>query len=473
MLPSGQSSQSPAPAPGYRRICLIIASALFMENIDATVLATAVPTMARDLHVNAPSMSVAFTAYLLALAIFIPASGRAADRWGAKNVFRLALVVFMAGSLCCALAPNLPVLALARFSQGLGGAMMTPVGRLLLLRTVSKRELVSATTWLLMPALIGQIAGPPLGGLIVSYVDWRWIFWVNLPVGLLGSYLVARYIPDVREEGQRPFDLRGFLYSGAALTALLFGLEAGGRGAQWGLAAPLLAVGLALGMLYVRHARGHPHPILDLALLRVPTFRLSLVGGSLTRITQGAHPFLLPMMMQLAFGLKPSQSGLITMGTALGTFSMKGFAGPILRRWGFRSSMAAFGVAGACCYAVCGLFRPGWPMPLVFAVLVASGFLLSFQFTAYNTLAYDEVDGDLMSSATSFYATFQQLSMSLGVLVAASALHASMALGERASPVFADFSAAFWIVTGISLCAIFANLSLNEHAGREMSGVGR
>ncbi len=460
-------------APGYRRICLIIASALFMENIDATVLATAVPTMARDFHVSAPSMSVAFTSYLLALAIFIPASGRAADRWGAKNVFRAALVVFTAGSLSCALSPNLPVLALARFAQGLGGAMMTPVGRLVLLRTVSKRDLVSATSWLLMPALVGQIAGPPLGGLIVSYFNWRWIFWVNLPVGIVGSYLVARFIPDVRETAHRPFDFWGFLYSGAALTALLFGLEAGSRGSQWGLAAPLLLMGVALGAGYVRHARRHPYPILDLALLRVPTFRLSLVGGTLTRITQGAHPFLLPLMMQLAFGFKASQSGLITMGTALGTFTMKGFAAPILRRWGFRSSMTLFGVAGACCYAVCGLFRPGWPIPLVFAVLVTSGFLLSFQFTAYNTIAYDEIDPLMMSSATSFYATFQQLSMSLGVLIGAGALHASMALYGRATPVFADFSVAFWTVTAISLCAIFANRSFHEQAGREMSGIGR
>jgi MFS family permease len=253
----------------------------------------------------------------------------------------------------------------------------------------------------------------------------------------------------------------------------LFGLEAGGRGSQWGLAIPLLLVGTALGAGYVRHARQHAHPILDLALLQVPTFRLSLIGGTLTRITQGAHPFLLPLMMQLAFGFKASQSGLITMGAALGTFTMKGFAARILRRWGFRSSMTVFGVLGVCCYAVCGLFRPGWPIPLVFAVLVLSGFLLSFQFTAYNTIAYDEIDPRMMSSATSFYATFQQLSMSLGVLVGASALHASMALGGRATPVFADFSAAFWIVTGISLCAIFANLSFHEHAGREMSGVRR
>jgi MFS family permease len=318
--------------------------------------------------------------------------------------------------------------------------------------------------------LIGQIAGPPLGGLIVSYGDWRWIFWVNLPVGMLGIYLVGRFIPDVREAAMRPFDAKGFLYSGAALTALLFGLEAGAHGSQWGLALPMLLVGAGLGALYVRHAGRHPHPLLDLALLRVPTFRLSLIGGSLTRITQGAYPFLLPLMMQLAFGLRASQSGLITMGTALGTFTMKGLAARILRRWGFRSSMTTFGVLGVCCYAVCGLFRPGWPIPLVFAVLVMSGFFLSFQFTAYNTLAYDEIGGDLMSSATSFYATFQQLSMALGVLAGATALHASMALGGRDAPAFRDFSAAFWIVTAISMSAIFANLGFHEKAGREMSG---
>jgi EmrB/QacA subfamily drug resistance transporter len=467
-LPPGERPER--AVPGYRLVGFIIASALFMENLDATVLATAIPTMARDFHVRAPEMSVALTAYLLALALFIPASGHAADRWGAKSVFRAAIGVFMAGSLCCAMSPNLAVIAIARFAQGLGGAMMVPVGRLVFLRAVSKRDLLNASAWLLMPGLIGQISGPPIGGFIVTYADWRWIFWVNLPIGLAGVYLVGRFIPNEREAHRRPFDLLGFALSGAALSAILFGLETGGRGSQFELAGLLLAAGLVCGVLYVRHASKQAHPILDLALLRIPTFCLSFVGGSLTRITQGAQPFLLPLMMQLAFGFKASQSGLITLGTALGTITMKGLAGPILRRWGFRSSMTALGVLSACSYAVCGLFRPGWPVAAIFAVLVTSGFLMSFQFTAYNTIAYADINPRMMSAATSFYATFQQLTLSLGICIGAIALHTSMAIGGRETPVFADFSAAFWVVTGISLCSIFANARFDRTAGQEMSG---
>ena len=457
-------------AASYRTIALIIASALFMEQLDATVLATAIPTMAHDFHVRAPQMSVALIAYLLALALFIPASGHAADRWGAKNVFRVAIGVFMAGSLACAVAPSLPVMVVSRFAQGIGGAMMVPVGRLVLLRTVSKRDLVAAYSWMLVPGMVGQISGPPIGGFIVTYLHWRWIFRINLPIGIAGIFLVTRFIPDFRETLSRPFDWLGFALSGIALSAALFGFETAGHGMPISIAGPLLAAALVFGLLYVRHAVRTAHPILDLSLLSIPTFRLSFLGGSLTRITQGAQPFLLPLMMQLAFGLNAAQSGLITFGTSLGTFTMKWLVGPILRRLGFRNSLTLIGVLAACSYAVCGLFRPGWPFPLIFAVLVVSGFLMSFQFTAYNTIAYDEIEPERMSGANTFYSTFQQLTLSLGICTAAATLHISTSLTGHAVPGFADFSAAFWVVTGISLCALFANIRFDPQAGREMSG---
>jgi EmrB/QacA subfamily drug resistance transporter len=456
--------------PNYRVIAIIIASALFMENLDATVLATAIPTMARDFGVPATEMSIALTAYLLSLALFIPASGYVTDRWGAKSVFRAAIGIFMLGSLACAMAPNLTVLAVARFAQGLGGSMMVPVGRLVLIRTVAKRDLVAATSWLLMPGLIGQMLGPPIGGFIVTWFDWRWIFWINLPISIAGMYFVGRFIPDRREALQHGFDVPGFVLAGLALVTLLFGLDIAGRGSQWVTAGSLIATGLVFGGLYLRHAARAVHPILDLSLLRVPTFRLSFIGGSLTRITQGAQPFLLPLLMQLGFGLKAYESGLITLGTSVGTFIMKWAAVPILRRLGFRRGLTVIGVLGACSYALCGFFRPGWPMPLIFAVLVISGFLFSFQFSAYNTIAYDEVESDRMSNATSFYSTFQQLSLTLGICIGASALHLSMEFAGRAVPGFTDFSIAFWTVTGISLCALFANIRFAPSAGREMSG---
>jgi EmrB/QacA subfamily drug resistance transporter len=471
-----ETKGSPAAAAGadtaasYRLVALIIASGLFMENLDATVLATAIPTMANDFHVRAPHMSVALTAYLLALALFVPASGHAADRWGAKNVFRAAIGVFTAGSLACAMAPTLAVMVVARFAQGIGGAMMVPVGRLVLLRTVSKRDLLAAYSWMLMPGLAGQISGPPIGGFIVTYLHWRWIFRINLPIGVAGVLLVGRFIPDFREAGRRPFDLRGFVLAGIALSAALFGFETWGHGAPARVAGPLLATALGFGLLYVWHARRAAHPVLDLSLLAIPTFRLSFIGGSLTRITQGAQPFLLPLMMQLAFGLNAVKSGLITLATALGTVAMKGFVGPILRRFGFRDSLTLIGVLAACSYAVCGLFRPGWPFTLIFAVLIVSGFLMSFQFTAYNTIAFDEIPDERMSSANAFYSTFQQLTLSFGICTAAATLHVSTELTRHAVPGFGDFSAAFWVVTGVSVCSFFANSRFDRHAGRQMSG---
>ncbi len=458
-----------APGANYRTVALIIACAMFMENLDATVLATALPTMGRDFGVRASEMSVALTAYLLALAMFIPASGFVADRFGAKRVFRAAILLFVLGSLACGLSPTLPMMVAARFVQGIGGAMMMPVGRLVLLRSVAKRDMVSAMSWLIMPALVGPIVGPPVGGLIVTYLDWRWIFWLNLPIGLAGFLLVGRFIADIREPASHRFDGRGFILSAVALGCLLFGFEMASRSGEGALAAGLVAVGTVAGGVYLLHARRTAHPILDISLMRIATFRLSLIGGSLTRITQGAQPFLLPLMMQLAFGLSAAQSGLMTVATAIGSFCMKGLARRILQRFGFRSSLMVMGVLGAGSYALCGLFRPGWPLPLVFVVLVASGFLMSFQFTAYNTIAYDEIDKDRMSVATSFYSTFQQLMLSVGICTGAVALHVSMAVGERVRPDFADFSTAFCTVTAISMLAVFVNARFARDAGADLA----
>lgn len=457
-------------ARNYRTVALIIATAMFMENLDATVLATALPTMARDFGVRAPEMSIALTSYLLALAMFIPASGTMADRFGARPVFRAAIGLFVAGSLACGLAPSLELMVAARFVQGIGGAMMMPVGRLVLLRSVAKRDMVSAMSWLIMPALIGPILGPPLGGFIVTYLDWRWIFWLNLPIGIAGIFLVGRFIADIREEAPHGFDTGGFILSGVALGCLLFGFEMASRPGDAPLAASLVGVGAVFGLLYWRHAHKVTHPILDLTLMRITTFRLSVLGGSLTRITQGAQPFLLPLMMQLAFGLTAAQSGAMTVASAIGSFGMKGVARRILKRFGFRSSLIVMGVLGTGAYAVCGLFRPDWPLPAVFAVLVASGFLMSFQFTAYNTIAYDEIDKERMSAATSFYSTFQQLMLSLGICIGASALHLSVLWRGVGTVGFPDFSFAFWTVTAISLTAVFVNARFDRRAGDELSG---
>ena len=460
--------------PNFRTTALILASAMFMEQLDATVLATALPAMARSFDVSPGHMSIALTSYLLSLAILIPASGKVADRFGARTVFTAAMVVFVAGSVLCAQAPSLPFLVAARLLQGAGGAMMMPVGRLVLLRTVDKRDMVSAMGWLLVPALIGPILGPPVGGAIVTYLDWRWIFYINVPICILGIVLTQIFIPNMVEDRREPFDFKGFILSGLSLSCLLFGFEMTSRGAlaEVPLAGALMAVGLFSGAAYIAHAR-RPRayaPILDLTLMRIHSFRISVIAGSLSRITQGAQPFLLPLMMQIGFGMSAAQSGLLTFATACGSMLMKGLARPILRRFGFRTTLVWNSVFSSLLYALCASFRPDWPIWAIFAVLVVCGFSMSLQFTAYNTVAYDDIPANRTSSANSFYSTFQQLMLSFGICAGALALSASRLIGQHLEPSLADFSAAFLVVTAISLLASPVAAKLRPDAGAAMSG---
>jgi EmrB/QacA subfamily drug resistance transporter len=460
----------PSRQRNFRTIALIIASAMFMEQLDATVLTTALPTMARDFGVSAPNMSIALTSYLLSLAIFIPASGKVADRFGSSTVFRCAIAVFTVGSILCGQATSLWMLVGARIFQGLGGAMMMPVGRLVLLRSVERRDLVSAMSWLLVPALIGPIVGPPVGGFLVTYLDWRWIFYINVPIGILGFVLVTFFIENVSGPSGGRFDYLGLVLSGLALGCLFFGFELTSHEGLLALALSLLVVGAVFGAVYLRHARRHPDPILDPSLMRIPSFGLSVWGGSLTRVTQGAQPFLLPLMFQLGFGLSAAQSGTVVFATAIGSMIMKAVAPRLLRRYGFRRSLVVNGIVSVGGYALCAAFRPGWPFPLIFAILLCCGFFMSFQFTAYNTVAYDEIPPDRMSAATSFYTTFQQLMLSVGICAAALALEGSMLLRGYSHAGLADFSTAFLIVTAVSAVATVFNLRFAPDAGAEISG---
>ncbi|GGF53000.1 MFS transporter [Azorhizobium oxalatiphilum] len=477
--PSGAASQkaktTPRKQPGYRAVALIVASAMFMEQLDATILSTALPAMARDFGVTAPHMSIALTSYLLSLAVFIPASGWAADRFGARTVFATAIAVFTLGSLACAYADSLTYLVVARLLQGMGGAMMIPVGRLVLLRSTTKAELVSAMSWLLVPAMIGPVVGPPLGGFIVTYLDWRWIFYINVPIGILGLILVSRFIANTREERPGKFDGIGLLLSGVSLGSLLFGFELTSRGegdarVMYGL----LLLGLISGALYLRHARvlsaSGRLPILDMSLMKIETFRLSVIAGNITRITQGAQPFLLPLMLQLGFGMTAAQSGLITLSTAVGSLLNKGVAPKVLRRFGFRTTLLVNGVICTSIYALCALMRPSWPEWSIYVLLTAAGFFMSMQFTSYNTIAYDEIPAARMSAASSFYTTFQQLMLSMGICVAGVALATSMAAYGRTVAGLADFSVAFVCVTTISMAATFWNARMPHDAGAEISG---
>src|SRR5258706_882416 len=320
--------------PHFRTIALIVGAAMFMEQLDGTVLATALPSMARELGVSAPSLSIALTSYLISLAVFIPVSGRIADRFGARTVFRSAIVIFLLGSVSCANAPSVGFLVVARFFEGVGGALMMPVGRLVLMRSVEKRDLIQATSWVLIPAVVGPILGPPVGGFIVTYLhSWRWIFYINVPIGLIGIVLVSLFITNTRGEVPEKTDYKGIFLSSLSLGLFLFGFELVSHDGMAYLALSFLAIGALLGALYIYHARVVSDPILDISLMRIPTFGTSVIAGAITRLTQDAHPYLFPLMMQLGFGLSAAQSGLMTLATALGSIAAKPGAPLMLRRF--------------------------------------------------------------------------------------------------------------------------------------------
>ncbi len=449
----------------------VVACALFMQNLDSTVIATALPAIARSLGESPLRLNLAITSYLLSLAVFIPSSGWVADRFGARRVFTGAIVVFTLGSIACGAAHSLAELVAARILQGVGGALMVPVGRLVLVRAVEKSELVRAMSFVAVPALLGPVMGPPLGGLIVTYASWRWIFFINIPIGVLGIVLVNLLIGNLGETGRRPFDLAGFALTGIGLACLAFGFETVGRGALPILAvAGLLAVGAASIALYVGHAHRVEHPIIDLALLGIPTYLAASAGGFLFRMGIGALPFLLPLMLQIGFGLSALHSGLLTFASAAGAMVMKTSAVRILRRFGFRLVLVVDAVISAGFLFGYSLFRPDTPHFLIFLALLAGGFFRSLQMTSINTLGYADVPPAMLSRATSLSSMAQQLSQTAGVATAALLLHLVLLVRGGDALAAADFYPAFVGIAVISLFSVPFFLRMPPNAGAEVSG---
>ncbi len=454
-----------------RRTAVIVACAMFMQSLDSTVIATALPTMAKAFGAVPVHMNVALTSYLLSLAVFIPASGWVADRYGARTVFRAAIAVFTIGSILCGRADSLAFLVAARVLQGIGGAMMVPVGRLVLLRTAPKQELVAAMAWLTVPALLGPVLGPPVGGFIVTYFSWRWIFDINIPIGILGIVLVSLFVEDVREPPRGRFDGIGLLLCGIALASLMFGLETAGRGVvPQSTTLAMFGIGLVAIVGYLMHAWNHPAPLLDLSLMRLPCFGVALSAMMLFRTGIGAIPFLLPLMLQVGFGQSAVQSGLITFASSAGALVMKPATQHALRLFGFRDTLVWNGVISAVMIGICAAFRPTWPAAAIYAALLIGGFFRSLQFTAYNTLAYGDVPRARMSSATSLYVTCQQLAATIGISAGAVSLEISMALAGRASPQPIDFSHAFLVVALFTLVAAPIALLMPRNAGDDLTG---
>ncbi|WP_152045232.1 MFS transporter [Aureimonas psammosilenae] len=454
-----------------RIVPIVLAVALFMENMDSTVIATSLATIARDIGTSPIALKLALTSYYVALAIFIPISGRMADRFGAKEIFRAAIGIFMAGSLACAFANSLEGFVVARFIQGMGGAMMTPVGRLLLVRAVPKGDLVAAMAWFTIPAMVGPLVGPPIGGAIATYADWRWIFLINMPIGVAGIFLAARYLPEVERVPGITFDWPGFVLSGLACAGIVFGLSVVSLPAlppPFGMA--MAALGLVFAVLYVRYARRVENPVLNLDLLQIPTLRAALVGGALFRIGTGAVPFLFPLMLQLGFNFTPLQSGLISAASIGGAMTMKFLARPILKAFGFRTTLLATGVIGGLFVMLIGFYRTDIALPVLIALLLLGGFFRSLFFTSINTLAFADVPRSNAGDATSMLAAFQQIAIATGVAAAGGILEAGIKLHGTELPTIGIFSVAFFVVGGVATLASLPFLSLPKEAGAEVAG---
>ncbi len=453
-----------------RIVPLIIAVALFMEHMDSTVIATSLPAIAADIGTNPLALKLAITSYLLSLAIFIPASGWTADRFGARTVFRAAIAVFVLGSIGCALSSSLTDFVIARIVQGMGGAMMTPVGRMVVVRTIPKRELVGAMAWVTTPALIGPMLGPPVGGFITTYATWHWIFLINVPIGLAGIVLATRYIADVRAEEHERFDLVGMALAGLGIAGVAFGFSVLGLNyLPWIVVVALIGGGVCFIAAYLVHARHTVNPALDLTLFRLPTFFASVVGGFIFRLGLGALPFLLPLMLQVGFGMTPFQSGMITFATALGAIGMKWATTTILRRFGFRTILIVNAVISSAFLATCAGFTQTTPVAIMVMLLLVGGFFRSLQFTSINSIAYADVEPRRVSRATALVSVAQQLAISTGVALGALAVELTVHFRGDGALRASDFPPAFLVVAAISLLSVLIFVRLSPHAGAEMA----
>jgi EmrB/QacA subfamily drug resistance transporter len=465
-------TEAPASTRQATLVALLVAGAFFMENLDGTVIATALPQMALSFGANPVDLNLGITAYLLTLAVFIPVSGWIADRLGARTVFAFAIALFTFSSILCGISNGLWEFTASRILQGFGGAMMVPVGRLVVLRVTEKKDLMRSIAYITWPGLAAPVIGPPAGGFITTYLSWRWIFFLNVPLGIIGIVLAMLWIKNQRE-GTGSFDWFGFAMAGSACISFMYSLELFGRqDVHWLEASIFLVYGLAAGYVAVRHMRRVDHPLINLKCLQAQTFAIVIFGGSLFRIAISSSPFLLPLMFQLAFGLNAFQSGLLVLAMFAGNLCMKSVTTPVLRRFGFRTSLIVNGLITAVLIFSFSFILPGTSRMLMIPLLFAHGLSRSMQFTSINTIAFVDIPKSLLSSASSFYAVAQQLSMGMGAAVGAMALRIA-AWGHAtpsSMPTTSDFHVAFALVSLIALLGVADSFTLDRNAGAEVSG---
>jgi len=458
---------------GLSPTALLVAGAFFMEFLDGTVIATALPEMAQTFGVTAVDLNIGISAYLITLAVLVPASGWIADRFGARNVFTLALAIFTLASVLCGFATSVDSFVAMRILQGIGGALMVPVGRLAVLRTTPKEHLIAAIATLTWPALVAPIIGPPLGGFITRYADWRWIFFINVPLGLLGIALAMRLIPNIREEERRPFDIPGFLATGIAMVSLVCGMETLGAlsGDGW-LTAGLLALGGIAFWYSLRHFRHARWPMIRLDAMQVPTFRVTMYGGSLFRASISAVPFLLPLLFQVGFGMDPFHSGLLVLAVFAGNLTIKPATTPLIRWLGFRRLLLINGALNVLALLACAFLTPHTPVWLTMLILYLGGVFRSIQFTGVSTLAFADVPPAQMSYANTLFSTATQLAVGLGITLGAIGIRIGEHVGEWLALTNVpgiSFRLAFVVIALICLIGMVDTLHLTKNAGSAVS----
>lgn len=454
-----------------RTIPLILATAVFMENMDSTVIATSLAAIASDIGTDPISLKLALTAYLVALAIFIPISSWMADRFGARRVFRLAMLVFMIGSLGCAFSSSLGEFVVARFVQGMGGAMMGPVARLVLVRMTPRHQLVDAMAWLTIPGLIGPIIGPPFGGFLTTYFSWHWIFIINIPIGVLGMVLVGFALPNDTRNQPRKIDGKGFVLAGLAFALFAFGCSVVSLPALppiYGMVAA--AAGIGLGYIYTRHAFSTEYPLLDLRLLKVRNFRIAIVAGTFFRLGQGATPFLFPLMLQLAFGLTPFESGMVTFAGAVGALAAKFVANWIFANWGFKYPLVISTAISAAGILVMGFYVPGTPIPLMLTILVFTGFWQSTFWTGSNAFTFADIEDKDAGQANVMSQVWGQLMFAMGVALGGGTLELAHRLRGGDELALSDFHIAFYVVAAVGAIATLLFMRLPKNAGHQLMG---
>jgi EmrB/QacA subfamily drug resistance transporter len=454
-------------------IASIVSCAFFMEAFDSTVIVTALPQMARSFDETSVRLSLGISVYMLTLAVVIPASGWVADRFGPRRVFCGAIAIFTLSSMLCGASNNLWEFVAARILQGVGGSMMSPVGRIMVLRMTEKSQLVRVMNFITVPGLIGPVLGPPLGGFLTTYASWRWIFYINVPIGILGIAMPAIYIRNIEPTPRRPFDLTGFLLNGTAMASLMFGLDLiAGPGSNWRVAGLMILGGAVLGLLAGRHALRVEHPLVDVRALKVKTYAVVNSGGSMFRMSMSAPTFLLPLLFQIGLGMSAFASGMLILAHASGDLGIKVITTRTLKRFGFRTMLIGSAIAFTIFILACAMFTSSTPTTLILAVLFVGGSVRSLQMTSLGSLQFSDIPPGEITGAATLSGVNQQLMRSFGVAMAAVAVNIAIALrgGTPGTATLIDFRIALLVTAVVALGSVLWYLPLKKNVGDHVSG---